>query len=149
MSNGIFRFIKQALTDKKMIFKGKANSKREFIHVEDAAESSVKILDPEYANQHIILTGNQLFTIGELLKMIKEILNDNEIDIEFKPDEYDAHYEMTPYTFNPKYGKKLYPDLQRDFGQGILQVIEDIYKYIHPEVKEKLGYLVKNNKKLK
>ena len=149
LHNGIYRFIQQALTDKKMVFRGKADSKREFIHVEDAAESSVEILKPEYANQHIILSGNQSFTINELLKMIKEILNNSAIKIEFTPDEYDAHYEMTPYTFNPKYGKKMYPKLQRDFGQGILQVIEDIYKGIHPKETEQFGYLIDNNKKVK
>ena len=125
--NGIYRFIDQALKSKKMIFKGKPGSRREFIHVEDAAESSVKILKPEYANQHIILSGNHAMTIEELLKMIKEILNDNKINIEFDPDGSNAHYEMTPYTYNPKYGKKMYPELQRDFGQGLLQVIDEIY----------------------
>jgi len=146
VSNGIYRFINQALTNKKMIFKGKADSKREFIHVEDAAESSVKILESKYANQHIILTGNQLFSIRELFKMIKEILNDKKIQIEFTPDENSSHYEMTPYTFNPKFGKKMNPALQRDFGQGILQVIEEIYRSNHPEVKEQLGNLLENNK---
>ena len=145
--NGIYRFIKQALIEKKMVFKGKENSKREFIHIEDAAECSVEILKPEYANKHIILSGYQSFTIGELLKMIKEILNNNDIQIKYTPDDYDAHYEMTPYTFNPKYGKKMYPKLQRDFGQGLLQLIEDIYKGIHPEEKEQFGYLVENNKR--
>jgi len=129
MRNGIYKFINQALNNKKMIFKGKAGSKREFIHVEDAAESSVKILKPEYANQHIILSGNQSMTIKELLKTIKEILSDNNIDIEFSSDESNSHYEMTPYTYNPKYGKKMYPELQRDFGQGILQVIDEICNY--------------------
>ncbi len=147
LHNGIYRFITQALTEKKMVFRGKADSIREFIHVEDAAEGSVEILKPEYANQHIILSGNQSFSINELLKMIKEILNNSAIQIEFTPDEYDAHYEMTPYTFNPKYGKKLYPKLQRDFGQGVLQVIDDIYKGIHPEETEQFGYLVGKNKK--
>ena len=66
-------------------------------------------------------------TIEELLKMIKEILNDNKINIEFDPDGSNAHYEMTPYTYNPKYGKKMYPELQRDFGQGLLQLIDQIY----------------------
>ena len=80
--------------------------------------------------------------------MIKEILNDNKIQIECTPDENDTHYEMTPYTFNPKFGKKMNPELQRDFGQGILQVIEDIYRHIHPEVKKQLGYLLENNNKV-
>jgi len=113
-----------------MIFSGKPESKREFIHVEDAAESSVKILDQEYANQHIILSGNQSYTINELLKMINEILKDKEIKIIFKENELDSHYEMTPYTYNPKYGKKMYPSLQRDLGQGVLQVIEEVSKEI-------------------
>jgi len=132
-----------------MVFSGKADSKREFIHVKDAAESSVEILKPKYANQHIILSGNQSLTINELLKTIKEILKDSAIKIEYNPDEYNAHYEMTPYTFNPKYGKKLYPELQRDFGQGILQVIEDIYRDLHSEEKEEFGYLVEKNKREK
>ena len=89
--NGIYRFINQAMTKKKMLFKGKANSIREFIHVKDAAECSVEILKPDYANQHIVLTGNQLMTIEELLKMIAEILNDKDIIIEFKPETVDAH----------------------------------------------------------
>ena len=114
--------------------------------IEQGYECSL-ILDKR--GKYIILSGNQTFTINELLKMIKEILNDNDIQIEFTPDEYDAHYEMTPYTFNPKYGKKMYPKLQRDFGQGILQMIENIYRSIHPELKEQLGYLVENNKKVK
>lgn len=130
MRNGIYRFIDQALKNNKMIFSGKPESKREFIHVEDAAESSVKILDQEYANQHIILSGNQSYTINELLKMINEILKDKEIKIIFKENELDSHYEMTPYTYNPKYGKKMYPSLQRDLGQGVLQVIEEVSKEI-------------------
>ena len=131
------------------IFKGKEDSRREFIHVEDAAESSVKILDPKFANQHIILTGNQLLSINELLNMIKEILNDDEIKIKYTPGENNSHYEMTPYTFNPKYGKKMYPEQQRDLGQGILQMIETIHRDFHPDMKEKLGCLldISNNEK--
>ena len=41
----------------------------------------------------------------------------------------------------------MYPKLQRDFGQGVLQVIEDIYKGIHPEETEQFGYLVGKNLK--
>lgn len=123
--NGIFRFVTQALKDKKMIFSGTPESKREFIHVEDAAECSVEILKPEYANQNIILTGNQSCTIQELLKMIREIIK-QDIKIEYNTNSDKTHYEMTPYAYNPKYGKKMYPILQRDLGQGILQVIEYI-----------------------
>ena len=81
--------------------------------------------------------------------MIKEILNDDEIQIKYTPGENNSHYEMTPYTFNPKYGKKMYPEQQRDLGQGILQMIETIHRDIHPDMKEKLGCLldISNNEK--
>ena len=94
------------------------------------------MLDHEYANQHFILTGNQLHSINDLLNMIKEILNDDEIKIKFRPGENNSHYEITPYTFNPKYGKKIYPEQQRDLGQGILQMIETIHRDIHTDKKE-------------
>ena len=145
--NGIYRFIHEAMTKKKMTFMGKADSIREFIHVEDAAECSVEILNSDYANQHIVLTGNQLMTIEELLKMIAEILDDKDIQIEYNPETVDAHYEMSPYTFSPKFGKKMSPHLHIDFGQGLLEVIEESYKKLHPEEAEKFGFLVKNNKK--
>ena len=147
VSNGIYRFINQALTENKLIFKGRPNALREFIHVEDAAECSVEILKPQYANQHIILTGNQLHSIDQLLIMIKEIINDNDIQIEYDSKASDAHYEMTPYTFSPKYGKKMSPQLHRDFGQGLLQVIEDVYNDLHPEEHKQYGLLVQDKEK--
>ena len=60
----------------------------------------------------------------------------------------DAHYEMTPYTFIPKYGKKMSPHLHRDFGQGLLQVIQDVYKDLHPEEHKQHGLLLQNRKKI-
>tara|TARA_B100000315_G_scaffold218401_1_gene219700 strand:- start:167 stop:961 length:795 start_codon:yes stop_codon:yes gene_type:complete len=146
MRNGIYSFIHEAMTKKKMTFRGKADSIREFIHVEDAAECSVEIMKPDYANQHIVLTGRQLMTIEELLKMIAEILNDKDIKIEYNPEMADAHYEMSPYTFSPKYGKKMSPHLHIDFGQGLLEVIEESYKKLHPDEAEEFGFLVKKSK---
>ena len=126
--NGIYRFINQALTERKMTFYGEPDSLREFIHVEDAASCTLEILKPEYANQHIILTGQQLLKINELLEMIKEILNDKDIKIEYKQDVKNSHYRMTPYNYNPKYGKKMTPNLHIDLGQGLLQMIDQINK---------------------
>ena len=35
---------------------------------------------------------------------------------------------MTPYNYNPKYGKKMTPNLHIDLGQGLLQMIDQINK---------------------
>ena len=128
--NGIYRFIYDALTKKEMIFNGSENASREFIHVEDAAEDSVNVLSNKFANQHIILTGQQIYKISDVLNMIKEIIQNKNIKIKFNDTHPHVHYTMTPYTFNPKYGKKISPERQIDFGQGLLELIEDIHKKI-------------------
>ena len=128
LRNGIYRFIYDALTKKEMLFKGSEKAIREFIHVEDAAEDTVKILSEEFENEHIILTGQQIYKIVDLLNMIKEIIQDKTIKINCNNDYPNVHYTMTPYTFNPKYGKKISPEKHIDFGQGLLQIIEEIHK---------------------
>jgi len=125
--NGIYRFVESAIKNKKIVYKGDLSAKREYIHVEDAALASVEILKPEYINQNIILTGSQMYQVGDVLKMIKEMLqNDVEIVGE-DPGIGSAHYLMTPYSFTPKPGRKMVPQLQVDLGQGLLGVMEEIY----------------------
>jgi len=53
------------------------------------------------------------------------------------------HYEITPYSFGPKIGKKLAPPLHVDLGQGVLRVIEEIHKKRHPDLHNMNGFLVK------
>lgn len=128
--NGIYRFIYEALTKKEIVFNGNDDAIREFIHVEDAADCTVNILNKDFINQHIILTGQQIYKISDLLNMIKEILQDKNIQIKYNLSE-NIHYRMTPYTFNPKIGKKMSPDKHIDLGQGLLQVIDEVYRSIN------------------
>lgn len=138
--NAIRRFVKQALTRGRISYYGSPEALREYVHVEDAARSSVEILGPEYANEHIVLTGHQTMRVGDLMKMIKEMLGR---DVEFEwGTGGSAHYEITPYTFSPKIGKKLSPPLHVDLGQGILKVIEDLHRELHPELHDLHGVLV-------
>ena len=63
----------------------------------------------------------------DLLQMIKEIM-ENKIKIEYEPKESPLHYEVTPYVFQPKIARKYVSKYYLDLGQGLLQVIHDIYK---------------------
>ena len=63
--------------------------------------------------------------------MVKEIIDNKNIKIEYDTKTLSAHYEMTPYTFNPKYGKKMMPNLHTDLGQGLVQVAEEIHNKIN------------------
>ena len=125
--NFIYRILIQALAEGKITRYGDGDEMREYIHVHDAAKGSVEILSDEFINQHVIITGNQHMKVKDLLTMIKEIL-DNKIEIEYKPNETNYHYEITPYTFAPKMARRLVSKTYLDLGQGILKCIQSVYK---------------------
>lgn len=141
--NAIYRFVREALETGSITYYGTPDALREYIHVEDAALSSVEILKPEYANQNIVLTGNQPMTVGNVFNMIAEMLDKN-IKFIFKNDLSNTHYMITPYSFSPRLGKKMIPPVQFDLGQGVLRIIEDIHREINPGMHNVDGYLLKD-----
>ncbi len=125
-SNWIYKVIKQALNERKIIRHGDGEELREYIHVLDAARLSVDILSEEYKNQYVVISGHQQMKIKDLMIMIKEILN-NKIELEFLPVDSNEHYEITPYVFCPKIAKKIQSNNFIDLGQGMLDLITQIY----------------------
>ena len=83
--NAINRFVAEALEKGTITYYGAPTALREYIHVEDAALSTVEILGPEYANQNIVLTGNQPMQVGDLFRMIEEMLG-KPIEIKYQHD---------------------------------------------------------------
>lgn len=139
--NSIYKLLKQALEQGKITYKGTGDELREFIHVSDAAQSSIEILKPEYENTYITLTGKEKMRYADLLEMINEILGDK-IEIEIKPSTRKAHYRITPYNFSPKLGLKMSSNPHIDMGQGLLQCIAELYEQVHQEKHEELGVFV-------
>ncbi len=144
--NFIYRILRQAFKDGKIIREGDGEEIREYIHVLDAARNSVAVLSEEFKNQYVIITGNQQMKMKDLLIMVNEML-DNKITIEYTPPkEHNLHYEITPYTFAPKLAKRIVSNTYLDLGQGILECIHNTYREInHPTtcddlvVKQKLS----------
>ncbi|CAN2040218.1 NAD-dependent epimerase [Candidatus Magnetomoraceae bacterium gMMP-15] len=130
--NSIYKILKQAIAKGKIVFHGVGDEIREFIHVQDAAQSSVKALKQEFENQCLMLTGTQVMRYSELLEMIKEMLH-MEVSVEIVPSQNKAHYKITPYNFSPKLGKKLVTNPHIDMGQGLLLCMANIYEEIHGE----------------
>jgi UDP-glucose 4-epimerase len=124
--NYIYRVIEQAVEEGKIVRKGDGKELRDYIHVLDAARSSVDILSDEFKNQHVILTGNQSIKIKDLLSMICEMFG-GEISVEYTPNPEPGHYEITPYSFRPRVAKSFVPSSCYDLGQGILDVIYEVY----------------------
>jgi len=128
--NSVHRYLQQALFDRKISIGATGDEIREYIHVQDAARASVQILEDEYRNQNVILTGNHSMRFRDLLYMIREIVG-TDVQLEIQPavqDGIGGHYNLTPYTFRPKIGKKLVSHYYLDMGQGLLECLEEIYQ---------------------
>ena len=126
-TNGIYRIIRSALKKKKIVYEGNKKAIREYIHVEDAADSSVKILNSKFKNKHLILTGQRPKKVYDVMKMIAEILGLNK-KFEFKNISTSGHYIKTPYTYTPKIARRFSQKIQIDLGKGLSQLIKEIKK---------------------
>ncbi|PKN70928.1 MAG: NAD-dependent epimerase [Deltaproteobacteria bacterium HGW-Deltaproteobacteria-12] len=141
--NAIYRFVKEAMETGSITYYGTPDALREYIHVEDAALSSVEVLKDLYANQNIVLTGSQPMTVRNVFNMIAEMLG-KKVEFVFKNDFSNTHYMITPYSFSPRLGRKMIPPVQIDLGQGVLHIIEAIHHEMNPELQNFSGLLVKD-----
>jgi UDP-glucose 4-epimerase len=126
--NGLFRIVKKALDDGRLVYSGNSDAMREYIHVEDAAEASVAALGAEFSNQHVVLTGQEPMRVEDLLAMLAEIL-DLSLNVEFEDQHFVGHYVRTPYAYKPMLGRKYIPPMHVDLGQGLLQLIEYVVSH--------------------
>jgi len=125
--NGLRRIVEEMVLNKEIIYGGTGKERREYIHVMDAAKMSVDILDDKYIGKSITLTGVQVLTSTDLLEMISEIISK---DIRIKFDESNSthsHYKLTPYQYLPKSSIKLISTEYRDIGEGLLELISEVY----------------------
>jgi len=122
--NRIHSLLKQAFETGSIEYTGSIDAVREFIHVRDAAALTVRALEGEYRNRHLILTGQEKMTIGELLGMIRELMP-GEIPWSCRENDSTGHYLVTPYSFQPRLGHKLVPDSFIDLGQGLLDCLNE------------------------
>ncbi len=127
--NAIYRFVCEALTGDSITYYGPPTALREYIHVHDAAVATVQLLNQSFANSNIIISGNQSMQIEDLFRMLEEMLG-KKLSVNFDTDPHSGHYQITPYTFMPKVGKKLVLPLYIDLGQGLLQIMEEIHTNI-------------------
>ena len=124
--NSLHRIIETAVREGKIEYYGDGTETREYIHAKDAADLSVEALNDNYLNQILMLTGTKSIKYSDLLSMINEMFS-NKIDIKLFAKRSKTHFKMSPYSFNPKMAKKLVSNPHIDFGQGLLNLIEEIH----------------------
>ena len=108
MRNGLYRIVRAALETGRIRYEGSPEAVREYIHVDDAARASVRALEPDFLNQHVVLTGQEGMHVIDMLKMLGEILGCPD-GVQFVDAPQDGHYVRTPYAYEPKVGKKYLP----------------------------------------
>jgi UDP-glucose 4-epimerase len=130
-SNGVYRLLRTAMVEGRLVYSGGPDDIREYIHVEDAARLSADVLDPAYEGQHVMLTGASPTRAADLFTMFQEILG-RRIDVDYRHIEGpgSGHYAVTPYAYTPRPGKKLVTTHYVDMGQGLLRMIEDLHHEI-------------------
>ena len=129
-SNGLYRIIKMAMESGKLVYEGHPESMREYIHVEDAAYASIAALGEQFKNHSVVLTGQEPMRVLDMLKMLAEILGMPEEAVHFINGDYAGHYIRTPYSHQPRLGRKYIPPMHMDLGQGLLELIEEVQNSI-------------------
>ena len=130
--NSIHNLLYNAMKYKHINYYGSGDEIREYIHVLDAAKLSVDILGDKYNNRNLMITGYEKFKYIDILNTIKEILPCKiKIDINDRID--DCHYKITPYCYDSDIGFKLTATEYIDFGQGILDCLNEIENIIVKE----------------
>lgn len=131
-SNGVRSYLLQALKNRAIVVEGAGHELREYVHVDDVSQASVRILEPEFRNQHVVLTGHHPMRIQDLLEMIREIIGPD-VKVTFQPvdparmrEGRTAHYQITPYAFRPQIARKLVSHHYVDLGQGLLDCLEEL-----------------------
>jgi UDP-glucose 4-epimerase len=132
--NAVHSYLRQALETRRIVAEGNLEQIREYIHVEDAARLSVEILDDGFANEQVILAGEQRMRLRDLLTLIQEIVGPD-VSIDVHPFDHEdpeavksGHYTITPYVFRPKVARKLSDRRTMDIGQGLLDCLQEIHE---------------------
>jgi len=124
--NGLNKYITEIMKTDQITYRGNGEERREYIHIVDAARITAQAIDSRYDNKSLLITGQQSLASKQILELIFEILGKNK-NINFENNNDDtSHYRLTPYRYKPDLAVKLNPDHFIDFGQGIIEMIEQI-----------------------
>jgi UDP-glucose 4-epimerase len=129
--NGFYQLLRKALETGKLEYQGSGEEVREFLHVYDAADCCINLLDDEYENLKIIVNGPHSIKGGDLVALVSEIFNGKlEVVYRYEESKRPGHYVRTPFAFKPELAKQLNMKSYISLGQGILDYLNEL----NPEV---------------
>ena len=106
-NNSILKMINQAVTNKNIIRLGNGNEKRYFIHIDDVIKITEKMMFINIKkNRYFDILGCQVYSIKDVIKLIKNILPDVKVNYNHKVDPH--HYSTSPKNKDKYEIKKIY-----------------------------------------
>ena len=127
LNNGLSKIVRNAIRYNKLIYSGSKKSQRRFIHIKDSTSASIEILKKKYNNQNILITGDKVFKISKVLKMVSKILSINKKPI-YKYKINESHYNSSPYNYKPQKDKIFFIKPKINLEKGIKQLILETNK---------------------
>ena len=125
--NGLSRVVNTALKKNIVKYTGTARAVRRFIHVKDAAKASADILKKKFINKNILITGNKVSKVKDVLLLVAQVL-DIPKKIEFDNKTEQGHYDISPYSYKPKSDQKYILKSSKSLKDGIFELINILQK---------------------
>lgn len=125
--NSIQNIITNAIKNDRVSHYGTGNEQRSYIHVKDVARMSVDLMGSMYGvfdNNTVVMSGPETIKAVDLANMLAEIMGIK--CVEFREEKPLNYYITTPYTADMGIAIKYAPDRLIDFGEGLLEVINEI-----------------------
>mgnify|MGYP000533613584 CR=1 FL=1 len=127
-SNGLNVIINSGLKKKKLIYSGSSKAARRYIHVEDAVNACIKVIQNKYENKYLTITGKRLVKIKNLMKMLSKYLNVPSDKIEYLNDYNRGHYDVKPTPFVNRSGKYLQIKKEKNFKKNLVYLVDELKK---------------------
>tara|TARA_E500000178_G_scaffold349197_1_gene405710 strand:+ start:713 stop:1609 length:897 start_codon:yes stop_codon:yes gene_type:complete len=127
LKNGLLKIVYDSIKKKKLIYRGTRKAIRSYIHVKDAAESSVDILKRNFKKKIVLIKGKKKIQIISLLLILKKILNLNS-KLYFLNRTQKGHYDKKPKPIKKIKTIEYYRSETHDFLNSIKDLIKIVKK---------------------
>ena len=96
---------------------------RRYIHVQDAAKLSIKILSSKYKNKILTITGKRSIKVYNLMKFLSKKLKLKTKSNLFLNEKNTAHYKNKPTPLERKKGTNIFIKKEKNFKESILELL--------------------------
>ena len=121
--NGIKILINSGIKKGKLIYGGSKRATRKYIHVEDAANACVEVIQKKYKNKYLTITGKRTVKVKDLINILAKLLKISRNKIKYLNNKNAGHYDIKPTPFKPRIGKNIKMNKEKDFKKSLMDLI--------------------------